>query len=68
MLNMLSSRNKDFIIIIIIVPRLSKKSGGTLFLAFRGAWRVVSGAWRMVRGAWRVVMRGAEFLVGILSP
>ena len=34
-------------------PAFSKKSGGTLFLAFRGAWRVV---------------RGSEFLVGTLSP
>ena len=31
----------------------SKKNGGTLFSAFRGAWRVV---------------RGSEFLVGTLSP
>ena len=44
---------------------LSKKSGGTLFLAScgawwvaRGAWCVARGAWRVVRGAWRVV-RGA---------
>ena len=34
-------------------PAFSKKSGGTLFLVFRGAWRVV---------------RGSEFLVGTLSP
>ena len=26
-------------------PAFSKKSGGTLFLVFRGAWRVVRGAW-----------------------
>ena len=26
-------------------PAFSKKSGGTLFLAFRGAWRVARGAW-----------------------
>ena len=34
-------------------PAFSKKSGGTLFLAFRGAWRMV---------------RGSECLVGTLSP
>ena len=39
-------------------PAFSKKSGGTLFLVFRGAWRVVRGAWRVARGAWCVV-RGA---------
>ena len=48
-------------------PAFSKKSGGTLFLVFRGAWRVARGAWRVARGAWRVV-RGSEFLVGTLSP
>ena len=37
----------------ILSPAVSKKSGGTLFLVFRGAWRVV---------------RGSEFLVGTLSP
>ena len=50
-------------------PAFSKKSGGTLFLVFRGAWCVVRGAWRVVRGAWRVargawcVVRGAWFRV-----
>ena len=29
-------------------PAFSKKSGGTLFLVFRGAWRVVRGAWYVV--------------------
>ena len=43
-------------------PAFSKKSGGTLFLVFRGAWCVVRGAWRVVRGAWRVV-RGAWCVV-----
>ena len=37
----------------LLSPAFSKKSGGTLFLVFRGAWRVV---------------RGSEFLVGTLSP
>ena len=41
-------------------PGFSKKSGGTLFLVFRGAWCVVRGAW--------CVVRGSEFLVGTLSP
>ena len=41
-------------------PAFSKKSGGTLFLVFRGAWCVAGGAWRVVRGS--------EFLVGTLSP
>ena len=41
-------------------PAFSKKSGGTLFLVFRGAWCVARGAWRVVRGS--------EFLVGTLSP
>ena len=51
----------------LLSPAFSKKSGGTLFLVFRGAWCVVGGAWRVVRGAWRVA-RGSEFLVGTLSP
>ena len=38
---------------LLLFPAFSKKSGGTLFLVFRGAWRVV---------------RGSEFLVGTLSP
>ena len=29
-------------------PAFSKKSGGTLFLVFRGAWGVVRGAWFLV--------------------
>ena len=29
----------------LLSPAFSKKSGGTLFLVFRGAWRVVRGAW-----------------------
>ena len=29
-------------------PAFSKKSGGTLFLVFRGAWCVARGAWRVV--------------------
>ena len=32
-------------------PAFSKKSGGTLCLAFRGAWCVAHGAWRVVRGS-----------------
>ena len=46
----------------LLSPAFSKKSGGTLFLVFRGAWCVVRGAWCVVRGAWRVV-RGAWFRV-----
>ena len=58
----------------LLSPAFSKKSGGTLFLVFRGAWCVVRGAWRVARGAWCVahgawcVVRGSEFLVGTLSP
>ena len=44
----------------LLSPAFSKKSGGTLFLVFRGAWCVARGAWRVVRGS--------EFLVGTLSP
>ena len=44
--------------LLFLSPAFSKKSGGTLFLVFRGAWCVVRGAWRVVRGAWCVV-RGA---------
>ena len=51
----------------LLSPAFSKKSGGTLFLVFRGAWCVVRGAWCVVRSAWCVV-RGSEFLVGTLSP
>ena len=40
-------------------PAFSKKSGGTLFLVFRGAWCVVRGTWRVVCGAWRVARRYA---------
>ena len=40
---------------ILLSPTFSKKSGGTLFLVFRG------------RGAWRMVV-GSKFLVGTLSP
>ena len=39
----------------LLSPAFSKKSGGTLFLVFRGAWCVVRGAWCVVRGAWCVV-------------
>ena len=45
---------------ILLSPAFSKKSGGTLFSAFRGAWSVARGAWCMVRGS--------EFLQGTLSP
>ena len=38
---------------ILLSPAFSEKSGGTLFSAFRSAWRVV---------------RGSGFLVGTLSP
>ena len=37
----------------LLSPAFSKKSRGTLFLVFRGEWRLVS---------------GSEFLVGTLSP
>ena len=53
--------------VILLSPAFSKKSGGTLFLVFRGAWCVARGAWCVARGAWCVV-RGSEFLVGTLSP
>ena len=39
--------------VLLLSAAFSKKSGGTLFLVFRGAWRVA---------------RGSEFLVGTLSP
>ena len=51
----------------LLSPAFSKKSGGTLFLVFRGAWCVARGVWRVARGTWCVV-RGSEFLVGTLSP
>ena len=41
------------LVISLLSPAFLKKSGGTLFSAFHGAWRVV---------------RGSEFLVGTLSP
>ena len=44
-----------FVLFLLMSPAFSKKSGGTLFLAVRGAWCVV-------------VARGSEFLVGTLSP
>ena len=44
----------------LLSPAFLKKSGGTLFLVFRGAWP-------MARGAW-CVERGSKFLVGTLSP
>ena len=50
----------EYMYLCLLSPAFSKKSGGTLFLVFRGAWRVVRGAWRVVRGS--------EFLVGTLSP
>ena len=55
--------------LLLLSPAFSKKSGGTLFLVFRGAWCVARGAWRMARGAWCVargawrVVRGAWFRV-----
>ena len=33
---------------LLLSPAFSKKSGGTLFLVFRGAWCVARGAWCMV--------------------
>ena len=48
------------LVMLLLSPAFSKKSGGTLFLVFRGAWCVARGAWRVVRGS--------EFLVGTLSP
>ena len=39
--------------VFLLSPAFSKKSGGTLFSALRGAWHMV---------------RGSEFLVGTLSP
>ena len=41
--------------IFLLSPAFSKKSGGTLFLVFRGAWCMARGAWRVARGAWCVV-------------
>ena len=52
--------SRYFKIFFLLSPAFLKKSGGTLFLVFRGAWRVVRGTWRVVRGS--------EFLVGTLSP
>ena len=46
--------------LLLLSPAFSKKSGGTLFLVFRGAWFVARGAW--------CVVCGSEFLVGTLSP
>ena len=34
--------------IFLLSPAFSKKSGGTLFLVFRGAWCVARGAWCVV--------------------
>ena len=65
--HVIDSRKERVFTYFFLSPAFSKKSGGTLFLVFRGAWCVVRGAWRVVRGAWCVV-RGAEFLVGTLSP
>ena len=53
-------KKKEKNIINLLSPAFSKKSGGTLFLVFRGAWCVARGAW--------CVVRGSEFLVGTLSP
>ena len=39
---------------ILLSPTFWKKSGGTLFLAFRGAWRVVCGAWFQIFSRYRV--------------
>ena len=39
-------------IFFLLSPAFSKKSGGTLFLVFRGAWCVARGAWHVARGAW----------------
>ena len=49
------SKMQIIIIIFLLSPAFSKKSGGTLFLVFSGAWCVARG-------------RGSEFLVGTLSP
>ena len=46
----------------VLSPAFSKKSGGTLFLAFRGAWCVARGAWCVARGTW-CVARGAWFRI-----
>ena len=65
--NCFSNSLKFHVSLNLLSPAFLKTSGGTLFLAFRGAWRVVRGAWCVVRGTWCVV-RGSEFLVGTLSP
>ena len=41
------------VVVVLLSPAFSKKSGGTLFSAFRSAWCVV---------------RGSGFIVGTLSP
>ena len=38
----------------LFAPAFSKKSGGTLFLVFRGAWCVGRGAWFRVFGRYFV--------------
>ena len=38
-------RNAPINYLQLLSPAFSKKSGGTLFLVFRGAWRVARGAW-----------------------
>ena len=68
---MANSAEDKLVIFFLLSPAFSKKSGGTLFLVFRGAWCVVRGAWRVARGAWHValgrgawcVVRGAWFRV-----
>ena len=50
----------------LLSPAFSKKSGGTLFLVFRGAWCVARGAWRVARGAWFRVFSG--YFVPLTPP
>ena len=52
-LSLLTMTNPNQLCDVLLFPAFSKKSGGTLFSAFRGALCVV---------------RGSEFLVAILSP
>ena len=51
---------------VLLSPAFSKKSGGTLFLVFRGAWCVVRDAWCVARGAWFRVFSG--YFVPLTPP
>ena len=65
-MNCFSNSLKFHVSLNLLSPAFLKTNGGTLFLAFRGAWCVARGAWYVVRCAWFRIF--SRYLVPLTPP